>query len=242
MSFEPHEIAWTPEKSRRIWDYYGSRPHFRSTFFGFLAGPMVARKLMTEIASARDTRVLDFSCGPGDVIAALLPHLRDEQEIHACDFSETYVDAVKQRFRDAPHFKSATLMPSLPGPLPEAYFDIVYATEVIEHLDDSELDGMLAECKRVLKPGGRVFFTTPNKEDFDAAKIMCPECGCIFHKWQHQRTWTLDSLRQRMEVAGFRTHRVEAVAWQSWRGKLLSLLTQRKLHKGGLVYVGEVLR
>ena len=99
MSFEPHEIAWTPEKSKRIWDYYGSRPQFRSAFFGYIAGPMVARKFMTAVAPAADARILDFSCGQGDVIAALMPHLKGNQEIHACDFSDTYVDAVAKRFQ-----------------------------------------------------------------------------------------------------------------------------------------------
>jgi 2-polyprenyl-3-methyl-5-hydroxy-6-metoxy-1,4-benzoquinol methylase len=239
MSFEPHEIAWTPEKSKRIWDYYGSRPQFRSAFFGYIAGPMVARKFMTVVAPVANARILDFSCGQGDVIAALLPHLKDSQEISACDFSNTYVDAVTKRFKGTPHFKSATLMTSLPGPLADGHFDVVYATEVIEHLNDTELDGMLAECKRLLKPGGQVFFTTPNEEDYDAAKIMCPDCGSIFHKWQHLRTWTRDSLRERMERAGFRTRSVEAVAWLNWRGKLLSWLTTRKIKRDGLIYIGE---
>ena len=130
-------------------------------------------------------------------------------------------------------------MTSLPGPLAAGHFDVVYATEVIEHLNDTEFDGMLAECKRLLKPGGKVFFTTPNEEDYDASKVMCPDCGSIFHKWQHLRTWTRDSLRERIERAGFRTRSVEMVAWLNWRGKLLSLLTTRQIRRDGLIYVGE---
>jgi 2-polyprenyl-3-methyl-5-hydroxy-6-metoxy-1,4-benzoquinol methylase len=242
MPFEPHEITWTPEKSKRIWDYYGSRSQFRSTFFGYIAGPLVARKLIAAVGAAPDARILDFSCGQGDVIAALLPHLTSGQEISACDFSATYVDAVQERFRGDARFKGAMLVTQLPGPLPAGHYDIVYATEVIEHLDDTELERMLAECQRILRPGGRVFFTTPNQEDYEASKLMCPECGCIFHKWQHLRTWTSSTLKARMEGAGFRTRRVEAVAWLNFRGKLMSLLTKRRIECDGLVYVGETAR
>ncbi len=71
-------------------------------------------------------------------------------------------------------------------------------------------------------------------------RMMCPDCGCIYHKWQHLRTWTADSLRERMEGAGLRTRIVKTVAWQSWQGKLLSLIRDRKITPTGLVYVGEL--
>ena len=239
MTFEPHEIEWTTEKSKRLWDFYGSRPEFRKTFFGYQAGRYVAPMLVKDTALADDARLLEFSCGQGDVIAALLPYLRGKQEVHATDFSRTYVEAVAKRFGGEARFNGATLIERLPSTLPPAHFDAVFSTEVIEHLTDDELSQMLTECKRVLKPGGRVFLTTPNAEDYDIAKVMCPDCGCIFHKWQHLRTWTADSLRQRMEAAGLRTRLVKAVAWQSWQGKLLSLLRDRRITPTGLVYVGE---
>ncbi len=44
-------------------------------------------------------------------------------------------------------------------PLEAASFDAVFHTEVIEHVYD--LRTFLAECRRVLKPGGEFFFTVP---------------------------------------------------------------------------------
>ena len=205
----------------------------------FMAGDLVAERLFSDIHLADDARVLDFSCGPGDVIAACLPRMRDKQEMYATDFSDTYVRRVADRFKDELRFKGSVLTQSLPTPYPAEFFDVVIATEVIEHLLDSELDGMLAECHRLLKPGGRVFFTTPNNEDYDASKILCPECGCTFHRWQHVRVWTVGTLRARVEHAGFITRVVKPVAWQRWLGKLRSLVVNRRIIKGGLVYVGE---
>lgn len=44
---------------------------------------------------------------------------------------------------------------------PDAFFDMVTAIEVLEHVAD--LDGTLSEMHRVLKPGGRFCVTTPNR-------------------------------------------------------------------------------
>lgn len=48
-----------------------------------------------------------------------------------------------------------------PFPLPGGAFDAVMMNETIEHLTGSPLPCLL-EIRRVLKPGGRLFLTTPN--------------------------------------------------------------------------------
>ncbi len=45
-------------------------------------------------------------------------------------------------------------------PYPDDSFDVVSAGEVIEHIYDP--DRLLAETRRVLRPGGHVVLTTPN--------------------------------------------------------------------------------
>lgn len=46
-------------------------------------------------------------------------------------------------------------------PWPDAHFDVVFADNVIEHLDDPY--SVFSEVWRVLKPGGTFLFKTPNK-------------------------------------------------------------------------------
>ena len=45
-------------------------------------------------------------------------------------------------------------------PFPEASFDLIWCSEVIEHLISPE--AFVSECNRVLKSGGRLVLTTPN--------------------------------------------------------------------------------
>ena len=45
---------------------------------------------------------------------------------------------------------------------------------------------------------------TDNEEDLEKSKILCPECGCIFHKVQHISSWTRTSLSSVMKDSGFK--------------------------------------
>jgi methionine biosynthesis protein MetW len=47
-----------------------------------------------------------------------------------------------------------------PFPFADENFDVVIAYEIIEHLFDTK--SFLDECRRVLKPGGKVLISTPN--------------------------------------------------------------------------------
>src|SRR6267143_1760416 len=47
-----------------------------------------------------------------------------------------------------------------PLPFPDEVFDLVWCTEVIEHVVDPAFT--LGEINRVLKPGGRLLLSTPN--------------------------------------------------------------------------------
>jgi SAM-dependent methyltransferase len=49
-----------------------------------------------------------------------------------------------------------------PPPVPESAADIVFFTEIIEHLDYSAAIALLRCCKKALRPGGRLIVTTPN--------------------------------------------------------------------------------
>ncbi len=237
MNYEQHDIQWTSEKVSRIWDYYSSNQSYNNQYFGAQSGQFVAKLIQKKIGYQNLNRILDFSCGPGDIMEQSLKYLKEPQELYGIDFSENTVKVANNRFEGNPIFKNVTLATKLPSDFEDQYFNMVMATEVVEHLNDEELDGMLEECNRLLPSGGYIFISTPNDEDYDACKVLCPDCGCMFHRWQHLRTWTQHSLKQKIEEHGFSTNFVQPIAWASLLRKMAVVL--KPLPKTGLVYIGQ---
>lgn len=79
-------------------------------------------------------------------------------------------------------------------PFPDAHFDVVMMSEVLEHLDDEVFEATLAEVRRVLRPGGRFIGTVPAREKLEDSIVICPHCGVQFHRWGHKRSFDVGSL------------------------------------------------
>jgi SAM-dependent methyltransferase len=109
------------------------------------------RLLLAEVK--RGDRVLDLGCGDG----------RFTGELASAGASVVGVDvaeAALARARDSQPGLDFRLAP-VDGPLPleDNSFDLVWASEVIEHVADTAR--WLSEVRRVLVPGGRLVLTTP---------------------------------------------------------------------------------
>lgn len=84
-------------------------------------------------------------------------------------------------------------------PFDAGEFDVVVASEVLEHLSAAQRAAGLSEIARVLKPGGLLIGTVPYDEDLKLNETVCPCCGAIFHRWGHQASFKLDSMRNELE-------------------------------------------
>lgn len=205
MKFEQHDIKWDSDKIHRFWDFVTTNASLSNQFFGLTAGKHVASILNKTSKIKRLSNIIDISCGKGDILYSLLPYLNHGQSIYGTDFSEENIKYVNNRLKSSNQFQKALLLREYPSPFPEEFFDLVIMTEIIEHLSDKELELTLNEAHRILKKGGYLFITTPYSEDLDANKIMCPDCGCVFHRWQHRRSWTPDTLQKKLEEYHFYT-------------------------------------
>ena len=80
-------------------------------------------------------------------------------------------------------------------PFADDEFDCVVASEVFEHLTDSQRARGLAEIRRVLKPGGYLLGTVPYREVLENNFAICPKCQQVFHRWGHTTSFDLAKVR-----------------------------------------------
>jgi SAM-dependent methyltransferase len=101
--------------------------------------------------------VLDAGCGEG-YGADLLAGVADL--VVAADYDEPSVQHVRRRYPAVRPVRTDLVV----LPVGSGRVDVVVNCQVIEHLWDQ--DAFLAECGRVLRPGGTLLLTTPNRLTF----------------------------------------------------------------------------
>ncbi|WP_190275819.1 glycosyltransferase [Thiorhodovibrio frisius] len=82
-------------------------------------------------------------------------------------------------------------------------FDVVLACEVVEHVLEEDLEDFFELLKSALKPGGRIVLSTPNAEDLSRSQIYSPFGNVLFHRWQHVRSLSSETLGQLLRDHGF---------------------------------------
>jgi SAM-dependent methyltransferase len=178
----------------RFWDFYAM--HQATTFFSEAYGP----SLVSLIAKTQPHTYVDIGSGTGAlVIRAARRGIRSIGVEPSPELVRLAVAGAK-----APLVPAEFLVGSSTAvPLPDRSADTVSLIEVVEHLGDDVLPIVLAEARRVLRPGGTLLVTTPYREDLAASTMQCPECGAEFHAVQHVRSWTSTSLQSVLNAAGF---------------------------------------
>ena len=138
------------------------------------------RKVMEYIKTdAPYEHILDFGCGSG----VMLPYLCGiSARVTALDIDLLPFERVSRQrpFPDNLQVHDANKV-SLKS-LPSTSFDLIIATDVLEHVDD--LPGILADMKALLKPGGRVIISGPTENVFYkiGRKLAGPEYSGDYHE------------------------------------------------------------
>lgn len=139
---------------------------------------MVARDLVRLIPDDVHT-ILDAGCGNG----AVTNDISKSWSVVGCDISETALKNVA-----AP----AVVADLCNLPFADDSFDLVLASDVIEHLPDEIYEQALREISRVAAK--YVLIAVPYREVLEAAFVSCPSCGQRFHAHLHQRVYEEASL------------------------------------------------
>ncbi|ACL57541.1 class I SAM-dependent methyltransferase [Methylobacterium nodulans] len=116
---------------------------------------MVLSKLFSTHFSDKLPELLDVGCGVGLMHPLILPYL---SRLAGADTSREAVDRARHDNPgvDYRHCSKGNL------PWPSASFDAVLAVCVIHHVPPSERDNLVAEMRRVTRPGGLVIMIEHN--------------------------------------------------------------------------------
>jgi SAM-dependent methyltransferase len=152
---------------------------------------------------ASGERVLDLGCGFG---RHAFEAYRRGAHVVAVDRSAGEVAEVQAMFRamraagEAPADRTARAVRAdlLALPFPDGMFDVVMASEVLEHIPADEL--AMAEIARVVRPGGRVAVTVPRYWP----ERVCWALSKEYHDVAggHVRIYRGDVLAERLHRAG----------------------------------------
>jgi len=117
---------------------------------------VITRKLR-RLGSFSGQRMLDVGCGDGSFTSILG---RDFREVCGIDVQEEYLRQFQDSVADDTRFQVANMSASAMT-FPDAHFDTIVSIETLEHIPD--LAAAVKEMHRVLRPGGELIITVPNR-------------------------------------------------------------------------------
>jgi len=110
-------------------------------------------------------RALDIGCGRGElVIQSALLGANGVGIDYAPDALRIACDALATHTIDVRHRAAVLAMDATNLGFRDESFDVIFMNQLVEHFYPDEFDTMLAETRRLLKPGGRLIVNTaPNR-------------------------------------------------------------------------------
>ncbi len=162
---------------------------------------------------------LDIGCGPGTFIGTLA----DSVQSIGLDLAAPQIHYAREHYA-APNRRFEVMAPAR-VPAPDDSVDVVTMIELIEHLPPGETRALLAEARRVLRPGGRVIMTTPNYASlWPALEWVLNRRAKVSYEDQHITHFTASRLKALLAAMKFNIEKVSSfqfaapfVAALNWR-------------------------
>jgi SAM-dependent methyltransferase len=158
MAFANYKSFWddkaaTPAGAMAAVDGSSDESVLRAT------GAYSARQVAAALELGASDRVLELGCGVARIGRELASQVAFWQGV---DISANMLGVARERLAGFANIGLAALERTTLAPLADASFDKAYSVAVFIHMDKEDLFLYLRELRRVLKPGGRLYFDVWN--------------------------------------------------------------------------------
>lgn len=173
LHLEMNRSSLNQELSKDAYNEERLRPQFGQKLYLHLSD---LRMAMDQVASPASFRLLDYGCG-GSPYRKLFPNAQYKR----ADF----LDCGGLDYKLAEDSRV---------PEKDSTFEFILSTQVLEHVTNPAV--YLAECHRLLEPGGEMVLTTHG---------VFEDHGCPYDFYR----WTADGLQKTLQANGFQVVRLE---------------------------------
>jgi len=157
--------------NRELWENYDVSGEIKAKL------PLIFEKIPTDVHS-----IIDIGCGNGEITN----RFPDEYKVLGVDLSE---EALKHVTREKLRCSCDDI-----SPVENRSYDMVFSSELIEHLPSDLLKRTMLEFKRIAEK--YIFISVPNREQLSYYHIKCPSCNTRFHAYGHLNSFTIERLQQ----------------------------------------------
>lgn len=188
--------------------FYDKISHVYDLLAEHSEGP-VRRAGLEKLDARPGEKVLEIGFGTGHSLVSLAQSVGKAGKVYGLDVSEGMLHVAQGNLHKAGLAERVELTcgDGLQLPYPPDSLDGIFMSFTLELFDTPEIPKVMAECKRVLKPGGRIVVVGVSKEG---------EGGVILElfEWSHRHFPNLVDcrpifVRQSLEAAGFRIESTE---------------------------------
>jgi len=185
------EVEWTEEKISRFWSFISKQTDTE------YSGEVQSQRLIKIIKKRlpRNGNVLDIGFGTGKLLTILYAM---NYSCYGFELSEDTSSRVNFPDDIKVGYGSITNIPF------EERFDVVFATDVLEHLPSKDWSEGLIQIRNHLTDSGIFIATTPADERREDQFTICPECRAVFHIHQHIHSWDEGKIIDVVNKAGLK--------------------------------------
>jgi SAM-dependent methyltransferase len=212
MSTLKTQEHWDEKHISTFWDWVSGSPYWQSKYFTKQVGLGIKNFLNLKVNLKGS--YLDYGCGSGHFLELMVKN--PQLKCFGLEYSPNSRDLVSDKLKNQENWGRCEILTGFPSLYEENQFDTITFIETIEHLKDDMLNDTIKELYRLLKPGGRLVITTPYNETLANNHVYCPFCDSEFHRMQHMRKFTINSMNELLEKYGFGVQFCDHVNFSKW--------------------------